>query len=293
MPDLTLLAQLLINGLILGAIYALISVGLSLIFGVLGIANIAHGELYMLGGYALFFLMETSTLGFWTSLPVVVAALGVFGYLLYRTLLSRTEGQESLERGLLVTIGVSMVLQNGMIYILDAQPRIVSTPYAFNNFQLMGLRLPQQRLFAVLVAIFSLSVLYLLLTRTRLGKAMRAVTQNRDAALAVGIQPGLVSALTVTIGASMAGVGGAIVAPMWGIHPTMGLPILFKSFAIIVVGGLGSIPGAAIAAILIGLVESFAGGLVSIVLQDAAAFILMIVVLFVRPQGILGKRVRL
>lgn len=289
--DATLFFQLLINGIVLGAIYALIAVGLSLIFGVLEIVNFAHGELYMIGGFAAWFGIGHLGMNYWTAIAFAIVMVGCVGWLLYDGLLS-TLKEHDFQRGILLTMGIAMILQNGALYFFSATPKIVDTEYGFSSLIVGDLRVSVLRLLALGLAAVSIVGCYLLLQHTRHGKSMRALAQNREAAFMVGIQPRNVARLAVIIGAALCGVAGAALAPVYSVHPLMGLSFVFKAFAIVIIGGLGNIPGAALAALLIGVMESFAGGLGSTVLQDAIAFILMILILIFRPLGLFGRGVR-
>ena len=155
-----------------------------------------------------------------------------------------------------------------------------------------GLRLPLSRLFALGLGLAAFGALYLILYQTRVGKAMRGVAQNRDAALMVGIDPRAVSRLAVAIGIGLSGLAGAALAPVYAVHPLMGFSFVFKAFAIIIIGGLGNISGAAIAAVALGILESLTGGFLPLVMVDALAFISMIAILLLRPQGLFGRGVR-
>jgi branched-chain amino acid transport system permease protein len=285
------LLQLIANGLVLGAFYALLAMGLSLIFGVLEIVNFAHGEFYMLGAVAAMLAINQLHLGYWTTIVTVTLAGACVGWLFHRTLLGGLAGR-SFERSLLLTLGLGMVLQNGALYIFTATPQIVRTPFALSSVLLGDVRLTWVRLFALVWAAVGLGGLYLLLYRTRVGQAMRAVAENREAALIVGIRPERVARLAVMVGIALCFLSGAALAPVYVVTPTMGLIFAFKSFAIVVIGGFGSIGGAALAAVSLGVIEALVGGTMSIVLADAVAFVAMILVLLFRPLGLFGTGVR-
>lgn len=289
--DVAFLLQLLINGLVIGMIYALLAMGLALIFGVLEIVNFAHGEIYMVGAMLAVFLLGPLGLGYWPTILAVGLAAALLGLGLFEGLLKSLKGHD-FERSILLTMGVSMVLQNGALYLFTATPRMVDTDYAVAAITLAGLRLPLARLMALGVGLFSFALLYLALYRTRLGQAMRGIAQSRDAALMVGIEPSRIARLAVMLGMALSGIAGAALAPVYTVQPTMGLAMVFKAFAIVILGGLGSLSGAAAAALLLGLAESLAGGYFTTVLQDALAFILMIGTLLLRPQGLFGRGVR-
>ena len=289
--DLIFYIQLLLNGIVIGVIYALIAMGLSLIFGVLEIVNFAHGEFYMLGAMLAYFLTMNAGLGYWPTILIVTVVAISLGYVLYEALLASLRG-ESFERSILLTLGLSMVLQNGAIFLFTTTPKMVASSLSYSNIIAGGLRLPLSRLFALGLGLAAFGTLYLILYHTRVGKAMRGVAQNRDAALMVGIDPRAVSRLAVAIGIGLSGLAGAALAPVYAVHPTMGFSFVFKAFAIIIIGGLGSISGAAIAAVALGILESLAGGFLSLVMVDALIFISMIAILLVQPEGLFGRGVR-
>ena len=289
--DLSFYIQLLLNGVVIGVIYALVAMGLSLIFGVLEIVNFAHGEFYMLGAMLAYFLCMNVGLGYWPAVLVVTAVAVALGYVLYEALLGSLRGQ-SFERSILLTLGLSMVLQNGAVYLFTTTPRMMQTRYSYSNVIVGDVRVSVMRLFALGLGLLAFAALYLILYRTRVGRAMRGVAQNREAALMVGIDPRAVSRLAVAIGIGLSGLAGAALAPVYAVHPLMGFSFVFKAFAIIIIGGLGNISGAAIAAVALGILESVAGGFLPLVMADALAFIAMIAILLLRPQGLFGRGVR-
>jgi branched-chain amino acid transport system permease protein len=289
--DLSFCLQLLLNGIVIGVIYALVAMGLSLIFGVLEIVNFAHGEFYMLGAMLAYFLTMNAGLGYWPTILVVTAVAVGLGYALYEALLGSLQG-EGFERSILLTLGLSMVLQNGAVFVFTTTPKMMQTRYSYSNVSLGDLRVPVMRLLALGLGLLAFGALYLILYRTRVGKAMRGVAQNRDAALMVGIDPRAVSRLAVAIGVGLSGLAGAALAPVYAVHPLMGFSFVFKAFAIIIIGGLGNVAGAAIAAVGLGVLESFVGGFFPLVMVDALAFTSMIAILLLRPQGLFGRGVR-
>jgi len=283
--------QLLLNGIVIGVIYALVAMGLSLIFGVLEIVNFAHGEFYMLGAMLAYFLTMNVGLGYWATVLVVTAVAVGVGYVLYEALLASLHGG-GFERSILLTLGLSMVLQNGAVFLFTTTPKMVQTPQSYTNIVVGDLRVSLMRVLALVVGLLAFGTLYLILYRTRVGRAMRGVAQNRDAALMVGIDPRAVSRLAVAIGIGLSGLAGAALAPVYAVHPLMGFSFVFKAFAIIIIGGLGNIAGAAIAAVALGVLESVVGGFLPLVMVDALVFSSMIAILLLRPQGLFGRGVR-
>ena len=289
--DWSFFAQLLLNGLVMGVIYALVAMGLSLIFGVLEIVNFAHGEFYMLASMLAYFLTAQWGFDYWATILVVTVVGVAVGYVLFEGLLLALRG-ETFERSILLTMGLSMVLQNGAVFLFTTNPHLLESKLSYQNIVVGDFRMPVARLYALGLGFAAFAVLYLILHRTRVGKAMRGVAQNRAAADMVGIDARAVSRLAVAIGIGLTGLAGAALAPVYAVHPLMGFNFVFKAFAIIIIGGLGNISGAAIAAVMLGVIESLAGGLLPLALTDAVAFLSMIAVLLLRPQGLFGRGVR-
>jgi branched-chain amino acid transport system permease protein len=290
--DGALLLQLVINGLMIGAVYALIASGLSLTFGVIGIVNFAHGELYMLFAMLAYFLAGYHEVPLGFTLVLVLAAALAFGAALYELLLRRLEGRD-FERSVLGTMGLAMVLQNGAIYLFTTTPRMVPSAFAYSVWSVGDIAIPVLKLAAGGLAAIALGLVFWMLHHTQLGRAMRGLSQSHDAAAMVGIDVRAVSRIAVAIGVALAGLAGAALAPVYSIHPTMGFAFIFKAFAIVTIGGLGNFGGTIVAALLIGLLESFAGTLLSQVFADTASFAFMILMLLFRPEGLFGRGVRL
>lgn len=282
---------LLVNGVVLGATYALLSAGLSLIFGVLNVVNFAHGALYMLGAFAA--VITIPKFGYLGGIIAACVILGLVGVLLQDGIFRWIPPDEGFSRSLLVTIGLTMIIQSGAILIWGARTRTVpSESSPKGSIELLGATLPVARGYIVLVAAVALTALYLILNRSQLGRAMRGVAQNRLAALVVGIPRPRVERYAMTIGVALAGLAGAVLAPVYSASPQMGIEILFKVFAIVVIGGLASVPGAVVTAMGVGVLESFAGGYGSTVIQNGAVFAAMIIIMVIRPQGLFGRQVR-
>jgi branched-chain amino acid transport system permease protein len=289
--DASFLAQLFLNGLVIGVMYALIAMGLSLIFGVLEIVNFAHGEFYMLGAMGAYFLTTNLGFGYWPTIATVTLTALCVGYVLYEALLVSLHG-EGFERSILLTLGLSMVLQNGAVFLFTTTPKMLQTAQTYSNFIVGEVRVPVLRVYALGLGLAAFALLYTILYRTQAGKAMRGVAQNREAALMVGIDPRAISRLAVAIGIGLSGLAGAALAPIYAVHPLMGFSFVFKAFAIIIIGGLGNISGAAVAAVALGILESLIGGFLPQVMVDGLAFAAMILILLVRPQGLFGRGVR-
>jgi branched-chain amino acid transport system permease protein len=286
--DAVYLLQLTLNGIALGLLYALIAVGLSLIFGVMEMINFAHGELLMLGAYAMSFALPVTGLLYWPSLGVAIVGTMMAGLVIYELLLSRLKPNE-FERSILITLGLSIVIIHGMQYVFTATPRMVDTQYGFEGVEIGSIRITWTRVIGAAEALAAFAGLYVVLRFTQFGRAMRAIAQNREAALMVGIRPRGVARNAVVLAAGLCGLAGAAIAPIQLVTPYMGQFVIFKAFALVIIGGLGNIPGAVAAAIALGLIENWIGGFFEIAWQEAAVFVIMIVVLFLRPEGLFKR----
>ena len=286
-----MLAQHIVNGLVQGALYALVAVGLSLVYGVLEVVNFAHGELYMLGAFGLYLLFTWAHLPYPLAVILTVLAMMAAGLGLARAAIV-PHLRRPFEATVLATLAASIILQNGARVAFSATPRQANPPLEDVVVQAMDVAVTGQRLLALAPALLAFAALQLFIRRTRAGKAMRAAAQNKDACRMVGIDVGHVAARTMMLGAGLCGLAGAVVAPLYDIFPGIGTTAVFKSFAVVIMGGLGNVPGAMAAAGILGVGESLAGGYISTTAKDAFSFILMILVLLVRPEGLFGRRVR-
>ncbi|AEN06522.1 branched-chain amino acid ABC transporter permease [Halolamina sp.] len=288
-------SQFVVNGLLVGALFAAVAVGFALIWGVVDIINLAHGEMVMLGGYVSYWTVTlltgdatASPLLAIATVPVAVAVTGAVGYGLQRGLVSRVT-DEDLFLTLLVTFGLSIVIQQLVLQAFSADPRTVSVTFAQPSLTVAGLVVPKLKLLSFAGAIALTGALYGFLDRTRRGRAIRAVAQNAEAAALVGIDVEHTRATTFGLSAGIAGGAGAFVAMILTIQPQMGLIYTLKSFVIVVFGGIGSVPGALVGGLLLGVVEELTSGLVSSRWTLAVSFTLLIVLLVVRPSGLFGQ----
>jgi branched-chain amino acid transport system permease protein len=286
--DLAYVLELILNGLMLGLLYALIAVGLALIFGVLQIVNFAHGELMMLGSFTMALVLPLFGLSYWPSLATAVIVTALLGAALYEFFLSRVE-QAEFERSILITLGLSMVLLYGAQYIFSATPRMVDTSWGFEGIEIGAIRMTWTRIVGGGVALVAFAGLYVLLKWTQLGRAMRAVAQNRDAALMVGLKPRAVSRNAVTLAAALCGLAGGALAPIQLVQPGMGQAVIFKAFALVIIAGLGNIPGAIATSLALGMLESWIGGFYDMVWQEGSVFVIMIIVIILRPEGLFHR----
>jgi branched-chain amino acid transport system permease protein len=289
------LAEFAIQGIVLGGLYALFAVGLTLIFGVLDVINIAHGEFFAVGGYLAF--AGIAVLHLPAGAGVLGAAAGTFllGLCVYPLLLAPLKRRLGARpRGplyLVLTLGLSTFLQSSLLAVAGGDYLRVP-PYVSGVLDLSFTAVSYQRLLVLGVAALLLGGLFLFLRFHRQGLAVRAVAQNPDAAQAMGINLVRVFALTLGLGAGLAGVGGALMAPLFNVYPTVGFPLTIKAFAITILGGMGNLAGALLASFLVSLAEAFSVMLIPSEWQNAIAFGVMIVMLLVRPSGLLGRAVQ-
>jgi branched-chain amino acid transport system permease protein len=284
-----LVLQVLINGILLGGLYGVMALGMSLIWGVMNIVNIAHGALIMLGAYLTFWMFNLWGVDPFVSLPLTIAALFVYGYCLQRWVLNLIV-RAQLFLTLLITFGVEVVMINLARLLWSSDLRHVTPAYAASNFDVGDLTIPLVRLW-VFVTTLVLSVVFLvILERTRLGRAIRATSEELRAARLTGIPVAHIYAVTFGLGAALAGAAGGLWGRLFPITPVMGGSLTLKSFVVAVLGGLGTMMGAIVGGLVLGLAESFTATYVGPTYPNAISFGLLVVILIVRPTGILGRR---
>jgi branched-chain amino acid transport system permease protein len=287
------LPQNLVFGLLMGGLYGLAAVGLSLVFGVTKILNVAHGELLMLGGYASFWLFTLFGVDPFLGLPLGILLLVLLGLVLYKGIFGRTTklGEEAkIKNTMLVGFGLGIVLQNVAQRLWTANERGITTTYSSSVFTVFDVRFPIVRVASFLIALFVLVALHLFLKRTYLGKAIRATVQDWEAAALLGISTDRVYLITFMMGAGLAGLAGALVSVGWSIMPTMGLKWTLTSLIVMVLGGLGSFVGTFVAGVLLGITESLTSFWLGGAYREMVALLLFLVVLVVRPQGLFGTK---
>jgi branched-chain amino acid transport system permease protein len=219
--------------------------------------------------------------------------VALVGFGLYELLLKRLGNEAEAERSIVMTLGLSLMLQNVGLAVFTGVPRTVQSSLDLASIRFAGLRIPMLEGAAGISALAAVVGLYVLLQRTDFGRSMRAFSQNREAAVILGVRLERVGRSAVALGAGLAGLAGAALGSLYTVDPVMGIPVLFKAFAIITIGGVGDVRGTTVAALMIGVFESLAGGFGSKVLQDATAFLLMLAILLLRPQGLFARSVRL
>ncbi|MBI4637027.1 MAG: branched-chain amino acid ABC transporter permease [Candidatus Rokubacteria bacterium] len=285
---LTNVVQMVVSGLLLGGVYALVGLGLTLAFGVMKIINMAHGEFLMLGGYLTFWLFTLANLNPLLSLPISMVALFGLGGLLQHTIVRRVVGKPELTSKLL-TFGIGIAIVGFALTAWSSDYR--SVPYLSTAVDVGGVRLSTTRLLAFAVAMATSGAFYAFLRFTRGGHAIRATAQLRELALVCGINVWRVHVIAFGLSASLAAIGGSLLSMMFTIYPEMGITFTIKAFAIIIMGGAGNFLGAFLAAMLLGVAETVGSLFVTAQAVEAIAFILLIGTLLVRPTGLFfGER---
>ena len=287
------LVQNLVYGILIGALYGLAAVGLSLVFGVTKFLNVAHGELLMLGGYAGFWLFTLWGVDPFVSLPLAIVLLVMIGAIVYKLLFSRMvkldEGAK-IQNTLLVGFGLGLILQNLALRFFSADTRSVTTAYSGAVWTILGVRFPVVRVASMAIAFVVIIALQLFLRRTYTGKALRATVENWEAATLMGIDIHRVYLLSFVIGAALAGVAGCLVSVGYSIDPAMGMSWTLKSLVVMVLGGLGSFTGTFIGGLILGVTESATGYFLSLTYKEVVGLALFLLVLIFRPQGLFGAK---
>ena len=281
------LVQSLVSGILTGSLYAMIGVGLTVVFGVMRIINLAHGELVMLGMYGAFWGLTLWKLDPFISILLWTPLMFLLGMLVYRFLLQAIIPGGELNT-LLYTAGLSLLIANLALFVWTGDYRTIKLPYAMLPMRPFGIAVPIPLAIAFSLAILITGSLYLFLTRTDLGRAIRATSQNSEAAALMGVAVDRISMITFGLGSALAGAAGVLLAPSLYLYPTVGEILISKCFVIVVLGGLGSVSGAIAGGVMLGLVESLGAVYVSVAYKDTIGFVMFLLVLLFRPSGLLG-----
>jgi len=282
-----MVGQVVISGLLAGALYAMVALGLAMIFGVMRVINVAHGTLLTLGAYTTFWWFHLLGVNPYLSVVVSMPIAFVLGLVLQRGLVSRVVDAPELS-SLILTFGISIALVNLLQLAFTSDLR--SVEFLTGAWVLGGLAFSKSRVVAFVVAVSITVLAYWFLQRTRLGKAIRATSQSPQVAMVCGVNVPRVRMVTFGLASALAAAGGSLVAVMIAIQPEMGQVYTFKSFLVIVLGGAGNYPGALAGGLLLGLAEQLASLFLTTQLSEAVAYVLLVLVLLIRPQGLLGGR---
>ncbi|KEQ22106.1 branched-chain amino acid ABC transporter permease [Paenibacillus tyrfis] len=285
-------AQQIVNGISLGSIYALIALGYTMVYGIIKLINFAHGDVFMIGAFVGFYAIKGWGVGIVPALLLSMVVCAILGVLIEKVAYKRLRNATRIA-SLITAIGVSLLIEYGTIYLRGAQPEAYPSAFPNQFFTIFGATISSQSLYILLISIVLMIILQWVVYRTRIGKAMRAVSHDAEAARLMGVHVDRTISATFAIGSALAGAAGVIFGVYYTkIEPLMGVVPGLKAFVAAVLGGIGIIPGAVIGGLVLGTVETFVSALGYSPWRDAAAFIILILILIFRPSGVLGKNMR-
>jgi branched-chain amino acid transport system permease protein len=286
-----MLLQVIINGILKGGLYALMALGMSLIWGVMDIINIAHGAFIMLGAYTSYWLFELMGIDPFVSLIASMSIMFLIGYVIQKGLINLVIRAETLIT-LLLAFGIEIFIINAALILWTADVRKVKVDYAAANFDILGATIPYVRLAAFVLAIIISIILFIVLNKTRLGRAIRATSQDIEAAKLAGVKVANIYAITYAIGTSLAAAAGTLWAILFPVNPIMGGHLTLKSFVVTIVGGLGTMLGPLIGGLTLGVVEAIGTNWFGSTYENLISFTILVLVLIFMPRGILGGKVQ-
>lgn len=278
--------QIVINGLTSSLVTILMALGFTLIFGIMRIINFAHGELYMVSAFLVYLLFGSLGWNYYLVVLLASVAVGLFGAALERVLFRPFIGREL--NGMIMALAISITLQATAFILFGPDEHSVERPIS-GVIQFGTVMVSRDRLAVGLIALFILGVFYLLMRYTKVGLAMRAVVQDEEIASIHGVRPKIIHPLAFGLGAMLAGFAGALMAPIYTIYPYMGAQPMLKAFIVVILGGLGSIPGAVLGGVILGLAESIFATLIDTTVATMVSFGIVVVILLVKPTGLLGR----
>ena len=279
--------QQIVNGIAIGGVYVLIALGLTTVFGILGIAHFAHGSVSMFGGYLTYFLVVSQ--GVPLALAILIAmAVGLLLGMAIEFLAYRPVKNANHINAFIVALGLTMMVEGINLQLFGAEQVVIPTG-AGRVYNIGGVTIPELRLHVILATAVLVVAMAIFVERTKTGQAIRAVAENRDAAILMGVNVNTIPLVVFAISTSLGVAAGVMVGSLLAIAPGIGEGLVVKGFAVLILGGLGSFPGAVIGGIVLGITESLAAGFISSAYKDVIAFVVMIAVLLVRPQGLMGK----
>lgn len=287
----TIILQLAVNGILLGGLYALISIGLTLIFGIIDVVNFAHGEFLMLSMYFCYWMWALFGVSPYFSLLLSILIFFFIGRIVQKLLIWPIIEKPMLNQ-IFTTLGLSLILMNGALLFWKANSRAIRMPGLAKSAEILNLRFSYPRLIAFIIAMTIIALLFTFLKKTRMGRAIRALAQDRRASMLVGINVDYHYQIAFGIGLACTAAAGALLIPIYNVSPTTGQLFCLIAFVIVVMGGFGYLQGSLIAGIIIGLVESYSGFFLSIHLKEAVYFMIFVLVLLIKPSGIMGGKER-
>ncbi|MCA0171957.1 branched-chain amino acid ABC transporter permease [Bacillus sp. RAR_GA_16] len=285
-----LLFQQIFNGLTIGSVYTLVALGLTLVFGILHVPNFAHGAFYMVGAYITLMMMVGFGFHYWIAIIASIAVVALLGIVTQQLIFKKLEGADGM-RMMVAAIGILLFLEAFGQFMWGTEYYRMDTPYG-SVVNLFGLTVTLQRLLIIVAAVILMLALHFFLTKTMIGAAIVAMAQNREGAFLVGINANQVAWLTFAIAGGLAAAAASLASPINLVFPTMGNLVIMKAFVIIIIGGMGSIPGAILGGYLLGLTESIGATYISSDYKDVIAFLLLVVILTAKPTGLFTKGVQ-
>ena len=283
----TLFFQQILNGLVMGSGYALMALGLTMIFGILEVVNFAHGEIYMIGAFVTLFLSAKLGIPFLLSILIAMVVVALLGVIIEKSVFRPILGKPMIN-GMLLSFGLSTFLMNMGLYLFKADARRLESGYSHIQINFFGLLITMERLLVIIAAAILVTVLCLFIQRTKTGKSMRAVAQDREAAQLSGVNISKVYPLTFAIGCALATAAGSLMGAIFTVSPNMGWSMVIKSFVVVIMGGFGNVTGAVLAGLVLGLAESLGGGYLSYAYKDVYVFVLLMLAFLFRPEGLTG-----
>ena len=280
--------QALISGILIGGVYALIGIGLTMIFGVMRIINFAHGDILMVGMYVTFFLFTLMRVDPFASILITGPLLFLFGAFLQKVVINRVLGALP-QNQILLTIGLGLIMSNSIMLAFTSDYKILTTRYSSSSVKVGGISISSPLVYSFLITAAITAALYWFLLKTDTGQAIRATAQDREAARLMGINVKRMSVIAFGLGAALAGIAGALISPTYYIFPQVGSIFTLKAFVIVVLGGMGSVIGATLGGVLIGIAESVGGVYFGAGWKEVVVFVLFLLVLLFKPSGLLGK----
>jgi branched-chain amino acid transport system permease protein len=287
---LTVILQQGINGVVLGSLYVLVALGLTLIYGVLVQINFAHADIVTLGAFTAYFVTHLFSGNYFAGIAAALIIGAILGWLVNAVIFAPLRERANELLPLIATIGVSITLQNVMLALLGPIPYAFDTPYSNNVIRLGGIFLTVQSVLIIMMSTVAIGLLYAFMKFTTLGKALRAVSQDRETAALMGINPNQLIMLTFVIASALAGMSGAMLGPVLVLTPFAGTTVIVKAFAIVIIGGFGNVEGTIIAGLIVGLIESYTTQFLDPGLIDIVVFALLLLMLAVRPTGLIAEK---
>lgn len=279
--------QSLVNGLVSGSIYGLMAIGFTLVFGIMHVINLAHGELYMLGAFSTFIMVGVYHVNFFVALLGAMVIVGFLGFLIERYIFRPLRNTPMLNT-LLASIGLSIFISNLVLKIAGSGMRSIPSPFSDRNIELLGVAISTHRLMVLVLTGLLVGILFWVIKFTKFGRSLRATSQDQDASALMGVNINLTYGLVFAISAGMAAIAGGLIGTLYVVEPTMGLGPGLKAFIIVILGGMGSVVGAIIGAFIMGYAETFTSLFWASSYQDLVGYILLILVLLLKPNGLFG-----